>query len=75
MGLCTGRVVPRGTARRGCDPWRVPDAVLGIGLVLVIAAVALAIGVGFGIVIAPRLGRLFERLDRDDDEEPGDRAD
>ena len=57
-----------------CDPWRVPDAALGIVLVVVIAAVALAIGLGFGIVIAPRLGRLFDRVDADD-EEPGDRPD
>ena len=42
--------------------------------VLVMAGVAVAIGVGLGIVVAPRLGRLFDRADADD-EEPGDRAD
>ena len=45
-----------------------------IVLVLLIAAVAVAVGVGLGIVIAPRLGRLFDRADADD-EEPGDRTD
>ena len=48
---------------------------LGIVVLLAIAAVAVAIGIGFGIVVAPRLGRLFDRADADDDEEPRDRAD
>jgi hypothetical protein len=47
----------------------------GVLLVLVIAAVAVAVGLGFGIVIAPRLGRLVDRLDADDDEEPRDGTD
>ena len=45
----------------------------GIGLVLLIAAVAAVIGVGLGIVIlAPRIGRMLDRSEADD-EEPGDR--
>ena len=52
-----------------------PDPLGAIALVLLIAAVAVAIGIGFGIVIAPRLGRLADRADGDDDEEPRDRAD
>ena len=51
----------------------------GIAVVLVVAAVAIAMGIAFGIVIAPRLGRLFDRADADaetpEDEEPRDRAD
>jgi len=46
-----------------------------IVIVLAIAAVAVAAGVGFGIVVAPRLGRVFDRATPEDDEEPGDRAD
>ena len=45
-----------------------------IAFVLILAAVAVAIGVAFGIVIAPRIGRLADRADADD-EEPGDRTD
>jgi hypothetical protein len=52
-----------------------PESAQAIALVLLIAAVAVVVGVGFGIVIAPRLGRLFDRVDADDDEEPGDRTD
>ena len=48
-------------------------------VVLVIAVVAVAIGIGLGIVVAPRIGRLFDRADADavapEDEEPRDRAD
>lgn len=40
---------------------------------LVIAAISIVVGVGFGIVVAPRIGRLLDRMDRDDDEEPRDR--
>jgi Na+/H+-dicarboxylate symporter len=47
---------------------------VGIAVVLVIGAIAVAIGIGLGIVIAPRLGRLFDRADADEDEEPRDRA-
>jgi Na+/H+-dicarboxylate symporter len=47
---------------------------VGIAVVLVIGATAVAIGIGLGIVIAPRLGRLFDRADADEDEEPRDRA-
>jgi ABC-type dipeptide/oligopeptide/nickel transport system permease component len=53
--------------------------VLGIAIVIVVAAVAVAIGIAFGIVVAPRLGRLFDRVTEQDDEpqteEPRDRAD
>jgi hypothetical protein len=52
-----------------------PGELGGVLLVLVIAAAAVAVGVGFGIVIAPRLGRLVDRLDADDDEEPRDETD
>jgi hypothetical protein len=46
-----------------------------LGIVLLIAAAAGAIGIEFGIfILAPRLTRLLDRTDRDD-EEPGDRAD
>jgi len=48
-----------------------PDAAQAIVVVLGIAAVAVAVGIGFGIVVAPRIGRLAERADADD-EEPGD---
>ena len=49
------------------------DPVSGIGLVVVIAAVAAVIGLGFGIVIlAPRIGRMLDRAETDD-EESGDR--
>jgi ABC-type dipeptide/oligopeptide/nickel transport system permease component len=48
---------------------------IGVLVVAVIATVAVVIGVAFGIVVAPRLGRLFDRVDADDDEGPGDRAD
>jgi len=48
-----------------------PDAAQAVAFVLVIATVAVAVGIGFGIVIAPRIGRLAERADADD-EEPGD---
>lgn len=42
-------------------------------LVIGIAAIAAVIGVGFGIVIlAPRIGRMLDRSETDD-EEPGDR--
>lgn len=43
-------------------------------IVLLIAGVAVAVGLGLGIVVAPRIVRLLDRMDRDD-EEPGDRAD
>ena len=44
-----------------------------IGLVLVIGAIAAVAGVGLGIVlIAPRITRMLDRSDTDD-EEPGDR--
>jgi hypothetical protein len=55
---------------------------LAIVVVLVIGGVAVAVGIGFGMVVAPRLGRLFDRLgpeaktDADDhDEERRDRPD
>jgi hypothetical protein len=60
---------------RRCDAWPMPDTLAGIFFILVIAAFAVAIGIGFGIVVAPRIGRLLDRADRDEDEEPGDRAD
>jgi hypothetical protein len=45
----------------------------GVVLVLLIGAIAAVAGVGFGIVIlAPRIGRMLDRADIDD-EEPGDR--
>ena len=44
-------------------------------VVLVIAAVAAVIGVALGIfLLAPRITRLLDRADSDD-EEPGDRPD
>lgn len=52
-----------------------PDELLGVIVILALAAAAGAIGLGFGIVIAPRLGRLVDRMDSDEDEEPGDRTD
>jgi Na+/H+-dicarboxylate symporter len=52
-----------------------PDGLVGVLFIVVIAAFATAIGIGFGIVVAPRIGRLLDRADTDDDEEPGDRAD
>jgi hypothetical protein len=46
---------------------------LDVAILLVVGAVAAVVGVGFGIVIlAPRIGRLLDRADTDD-EEPGDR--
>ena len=51
---------------------------LAVVAVLVIGGVAVAIGIGFGIVVAPRIGRLFDRADVEadpTDEEPRDRAD
>jgi hypothetical protein len=51
-----------------------PDAAQAIAFVLVLAAVAVAAGIGFGRVIAPRIGRLAERADAED-EEPGDGTD
>lgn len=45
----------------------------GVVLVLLIGAIAAVAGVGFGIVIiAPRIGRMLDRAEADD-EEPGDR--
>lgn len=42
-------------------------------IVVVIAVVAAVVGVGFGIVfLAPRIGRMLDRPETDD-EEPGDR--
>ena len=42
-------------------------------LVLLIGAIAAVAGVGFGIVIiGPRIGRMLDRAEADD-EEPGDR--
>jgi len=48
--------------------------VLGeLGVVLLVAVIAAVVGVGFGIVVlAPRIGRLLDRADPDN-EEPGDR--
>ncbi len=57
-----------------CHPLRVPESVQAIVVVLLIAAGAVAIGLGLGIVVAPRIGRLLDRADADD-EEPGDRTD
>ena len=48
---------------------------LALVAVVAIAAIAVALGLGLGLVVAPRLGRLFDRADADDDEEPRDRAD
>ena len=42
-------------------------------LIAVIGGVAAALGLGFGIVLAPRIGRLFDRVDADD-EDSGDRS-
>lgn len=51
------------------------DLTAGIGLVLIIAAVAAVVGVAFGIfLLAPRIGRMLDRAEADD-EEPGDRPD
>ena len=47
----------------------------GIAIVVMLGAVAVAVGIGMGIVLAPKVGRLFDRADRYDDEEPRDRAD
>jgi Na+/H+-dicarboxylate symporter len=52
-----------------------PGELGGVLVVLVIAAVAVAVGLGFGIVIAPRIGRLVDRMDADDAEEPRDGTD
>ena len=52
-----------------------PDELGGVLVVLVVAGVAVALGLGLGIVIAPRLGRLVDRMDADDDEEPRDGRD
>jgi Na+/H+-dicarboxylate symporter len=52
--------------------------VVDVAIVLVIGAVAVAVGIGMGIVLAPKVGRLFDRPDPDEpanDEEPRDRAD
>lgn len=47
-----------------------PEAVVAV---LLIGAIAAAVGVGLGIVIlAPRIGRMLDRAETDD-EEPGDR--
>lgn len=46
-----------------------------IVVVLLIAGVVAAVGLGFGIVVAPRLGRLFDRVDANDDEETRDGPD
>jgi hypothetical protein len=52
----------------------VPESLPAIVIVLLIGGVAVAAGLGLGIVVAPRIGRLLDRMDRDD-EEPGDRVD
>ncbi len=50
-----------------------PAAVEGLVLVLVIAVIAAVVGLGFGIfLLAPRIGRMLDRADADN-EEPGDR--
>ena len=51
-----------------------PESVQGIALVLLIGGVAVAVGLGLGIVVAPRIVRLLDKADADD-EEPGDRTD
>ena len=51
-----------------------PESVQGVVLVLLIGAVAVAVGLGLGIVVAPRIGRMLDRADPDD-EEPGGRTD
>ena len=51
-----------------------PESAQAIAIVLLIAAVAMAVGLGLGIVVAPRIVRLLDRADTDD-EEPGDRTD
>jgi hypothetical protein len=33
-----------------------------------IGAIAAALGLGFGIVVAPRIGRLFDRIDANDED-------
>jgi hypothetical protein len=58
----------------GCHPSRVPETAVAIVAILLIAGVTVAVGIGFGIVVAPRIRRLLDRLD-EDDEEPGDRTD
>jgi hypothetical protein len=51
------------------------DLTFGIGGVLLIAAIAAVVGVGFGIfVLAPRIARMLDRAEADE-EEPGDRPD
>ena len=55
-----------------CFP-AMPAAVEGLVLVLVIAVIAAVVGLRFGIfLLAPRIGRMLDRADADD-EEPGDR--
>jgi hypothetical protein len=50
-----------------------PAALEGLALVLLIAAVAAVAGAGFGIfLLAPRIARMLDRADQEDDE-PGDR--
>lgn len=52
-----------------------PPAVEGLALVLVIAAIAAVAGLGFGIfLLAPRIARMLDRAEADD-EESGDRPD
>jgi hypothetical protein len=50
-----------------------PAALEGLALVLLVAAIAAVLGIGFGIVLlAPRIARMLDRADQED-EEPGDR--
>lgn len=58
-------------------PPRVPSfetmpAFEGLGLVLVMGALAAVLGVGLGIVLAPRIARALDRVDRDDEDGPSD---
>jgi ABC-type enterobactin transport system permease subunit len=51
------------------------DDLTGVGLVLIVAAAAAVGGVAFGIfLLAPRIGRVLDRAETDD-EEPGDQPD
>ena len=51
------------------------DLTGGIILVLIVAAAATVVSVAFGIfLLAPRIGRMLDRAEADD-EEPGDRPD
>ena len=51
------------------------DLTIAIGFVLIVGAIAAVVGMVLGIfLLAPRIGRMLDRAEADD-EEPGDRPD